>query len=40
MPYSKKHEEQKSKNYALLFALFGLVGLFFVITLLKFNTGV
>ena len=35
--YSKKHEQQKVKNYTLLVVLVLIVAMFFALTLLKFK---
>jgi hypothetical protein len=37
MPLSKRHKELRSRNIVLAGVLFGLVALFFVITLVKFG---
>lgn len=37
MKYSKMHEKQKSKNYALLWALVALITIFFAVSTIKFG---
>lgn len=39
MPITKRHKELKGRNIAIAGVLFGLVLLFFVITLVKFGGG-
>ena len=38
MPHSPRHDDQKKKNLALALALLGLVAVFFIITVVKFDT--
>ncbi len=40
MPRSDLHKKQKTKNYALMAMLFGLVALFWVLTIIKLKNGV
>ena len=37
MKYSKMHEKQKSKNYALFGALVALIAMFFAVSMIKFG---